>query len=437
MTAANGKLPIGTGGQTHGGAGPSAPTKPLLATLHSQQFPPLTSGKSSTPPKDAIGLLGKPVARLTTNRSNILQGGGGVMRQPQKRTPTHEANPAQTGTERLAAETRKKPFELARQAREMKDMAWRSATSSLDCIRKNIERFNHTEEKRENPYPELETEGFRRREEGSEAQHQSVSKKEVKITGKSIEVEAEPEELENMDAEAQTGTGGQQNNTESPTDMEVAKDKRKRDEKNVEENPLAEEEPYMLDWFWGEASSKFFFSLIRTQRAREDITCLRTEDGHLLVEQGDIIKELHRYYTNLFQEEERTEQDQRKLVEVLQLVDKQVTEEQNEVLIATPDADEVGELVKSLKREKAPGLDGMTAETLFSLGEAAEDDLLAMMVTFWDTGTITWKHQQGVIKLLPKEGDRQEIKNWRPISLLDLGCKLIAKLRASSVHRNS
>ncbi|KAL2644588.1 hypothetical protein R1flu_012175 [Riccia fluitans] len=50
---------------------------------------------------------------------------------------------------------------------------------------------------------------------------------------------------------------------------------------------------------------------------------------------------------------------------------------------------------------------------------------------FWKTGTLTWKQQTGVIKLIPKEGDRQRIKNWRPLTLLNTGYKLISKVMAN------
>ncbi|KAL3696393.1 hypothetical protein R1sor_010469 [Riccia sorocarpa] len=128
-------------------------------------------------------------------------------------------------------------------------------------------------------------------------------------------------------------------------------------------------------------------------------------------------------------------EDRRKLTETLELVETTVSTDQNRMLIKPPDLEEVELLVKELKLEKAPGLDGMTAEALRGLGEEAEKDLLAMMLCFWVDGKLTWKQQQGVIKLIPKEGDLQAIKNWRPISLLNLGYKLIAKLLANRLKK--
>ncbi|KAL3682364.1 hypothetical protein R1sor_000386 [Riccia sorocarpa] len=72
--------------------------------------------------------------------------------------------------------------------------------------------------------------------------------------------------------------------------------------------------------------------------------------------------------------------------QVLGNVDNKLTVEQNTQLISKPEEPEIKDLVAELKKEKAPGLDGMTGEALHSLGEAAESDVQAMIWSFWDTG---------------------------------------------------
>ncbi|KAL3693355.1 hypothetical protein R1sor_007006 [Riccia sorocarpa] len=73
----------------------------------------------------------------------------------------------------------------------------------------------------------------------------------------------------------------------------------------------------------------------------------------------------------------------------------------------------------------------MTIEAVRAIGGPVGKDLLEMALAFWEGEQITWKQQQGVIKLLPKEGDKELIKNWSPIYLLNLGYKIIAKLMAN------
>ncbi|KAL3702372.1 hypothetical protein R1sor_020394 [Riccia sorocarpa] len=127
----------------------------------------------------------------------------------------------------------------------------------------------------------------------------------------------------------------------------------------------------------------------------------------MLTSKEAIMRELHMYYIKLFKEEMVIDPDMRKLDEVLNLMDSKVTHEQNRQLSTLPEVEEIKDIVQELKMEKAPGLDGMTAEALRGLDEDAEKDLLQMMLTFWEDPRLSWKQQQGVIKLIPKERDLQ------------------------------
>ncbi|KAL3697862.1 hypothetical protein R1sor_011938 [Riccia sorocarpa] len=75
----------------------------------------------------------------------------------------------------------------------------------------------------------------------------------------------------------------------------------------------------------GEAPLKFYFQLLKAKRAKDEITCLKAENGDMLTSKEAIMRELHMYYTKLFKEEMLTDPDMRKLDEVLNLVDSKVT----------------------------------------------------------------------------------------------------------------
>ncbi|KAL2610597.1 hypothetical protein R1flu_029170 [Riccia fluitans] len=47
---------------------------------------------------------------------------------------------------------------------------------------------------------------------------------------------------------------------------------------------------------------------------------------------------------------------------------------------------------------------------------------------------LRWKQRTGVIKLIPKEGDRQKLKNWRPLPLLNTGYQVISNLIANGLR---
>ncbi|KAL3698062.1 hypothetical protein R1sor_012138 [Riccia sorocarpa] len=174
----------------------------------------------------------------------------------------------------------------------------------------------------------------------------------------------------------------------------------------------------------GEASSKFFFSLLKAKHAKEEIMCLTTDEGQKIEEETTIMQELHQFYTNLYHQDAVSAEDTQLRKKTLALIDKKVSVQQNEMLIAVSGPLEIMQVVSKLKNDKAPGIDGMTAEFLNELWMMEEKEINEFVLQFWNTDTLSWKKRIGVIKLIPKSGDRQKLKNWRPLTLLNTGYKL-------------
>ena len=55
------------------------------------------------------------------------------------------------------------------------------------------------------------------------------------------------------------------------------------------------------------------------------------------------------------------------------------------------------------------------------------NDLLEVMTSSYDRGLLTKSQRLASIKCLPKKGDISDVKNWRPISLLNVDYKILAK----------
>ncbi|KAL3687495.1 hypothetical protein R1sor_013804 [Riccia sorocarpa] len=72
----------------------------------------------------------------------------------------------------------------------------------------------------------------------------------------------------------------------------------------------------------GEMPSKFFFSLLKAKRVRESITMLKTEDGRQLEKEEDIIKELFKYYSELFRQSHISDRDKQNRRDVLSKITK-------------------------------------------------------------------------------------------------------------------
>ncbi|KAL3685807.1 hypothetical protein R1sor_003829 [Riccia sorocarpa] len=180
----------------------------------------------------------------------------------------------------------------------------------------------------------------------------------------------------------------------------------------------------------GEAPTKFFFAFWRAKTAQENITILQTEEGAALTEDEDILKEVQRNYSELYNREPEGEAALLQRQEVLQLMDKKLTGVQNQILRDTPDADLIERTVRALPKEKSPGIDGVVVEVLRLGWSFMHEDCVKMVQKVWAVQKLLPRDSKGVIKLLAKNEEKAWLKNWRPITLLPTTYKIIAKIVA-------
>ena len=89
---------------------------------------------------------------------------------------------------------------------------------------------------------------------------------------------------------------------------------------------------------------------------------------------------------------------------------------------------ELFKTLKAFKRNKSPGLDGITAEFYLRFWDAIKQKLLKVYNQSFDLGIVPASLRTGVITLLEKKGkDRVDVANWRPITLLNIDYKLLTK----------
>lgn len=80
---------------------------------------------------------------------------------------------------------------------------------------------------------------------------------------------------------------------------------------------------------------------------------------------------------------------------------------------------------------KAPGIDGIPVEFYKEFWKEMGEDLLAVFSESFKDMLLPLSCRRAVLTLLPKKGDLQEIKNWRPVSLLCSDYKILSKVLAN------
>ena len=90
--------------------------------------------------------------------------------------------------------------------------------------------------------------------------------------------------------------------------------------------------------------------------------------------------------------------------------------------------EELFRTLKSFKKNKSPGLDGITAEFYIWFWGEIKQKLFTVYNDTITSGILPLSLRSGVITLLEKKGkDRLDIANWRPITLLGIDYKLLTK----------
>ena len=92
--------------------------------------------------------------------------------------------------------------------------------------------------------------------------------------------------------------------------------------------------------------------------------------------------------------------------------------------------------LKSMPNNKSPGNDGLTKEFYKTFLEEIKIPLCNSITKSYQTGELSISKKQALTKLIEKKDkDKKLIKNWRPISLLNVDIKLISKVLAERLKK--
>ena len=88
---------------------------------------------------------------------------------------------------------------------------------------------------------------------------------------------------------------------------------------------------------------------------------------------------------------------------------------------------EISKAIKQMNNEKSPGEDGSTKEFYHTFLDllSAESSELFNNIKLSHSTLKSWKN--AIVKLLFKKNDHWKLKNWRPISLLNVDYKTMSK----------
>ena len=87
--------------------------------------------------------------------------------------------------------------------------------------------------------------------------------------------------------------------------------------------------------------------------------------------------------------------------------------------------------MKSMENDKSPGNDGLTKEFYVTFWDDIKATFISSLKQAKERKELSISQMQAIIKLIEKKDrDKRYIKNWRPISLLNVDIKILSKALA-------
>ncbi|XP_060183056.1 uncharacterized protein LOC132613011 [Lycium barbarum] len=154
----------------------------------------------------------------------------------------------------------------------------------------------------------------------------------------------------------------------------------------------------------GDANIAFFHGTLKNKRKRLTIQKIKDINGDWVEGNKDVGDVVVKFYEHLFSPKNTTEDHN-----VLEVVRRSITDEDNVGLNADPTLLEIKDNVFSLDSDSAPGPDGLNGKFYQAAWNIIADDLYREVVCFFQESP-------------------QEFKHFRPIKLCNVSSKIIARL---------
>ena len=183
----------------------------------------------------------------------------------------------------------------------------------------------------------------------------------------------------------------------------------------------------------GERPSRYFFNLQKIKAQRSHISSVYDLNGTEVSSQEEIEKAHVDFYSRLFSEEpiDAALQD-----DLLSSLSRRLSSDQASSCEGQMTLDEMTLALRSMNANKAPGPDGLSVEFYAKFWDRLGPYLCRVLNACFRAGEMCESMKTSNTRVIFKKGDRKDLKNWRPISLLNVDYKICSKvlsLRLSKV----
>jgi Reverse transcriptase (RNA-dependent DNA polymerase) len=185
-----------------------------------------------------------------------------------------------------------------------------------------------------------------------------------------------------------------------------------------------------------EKMSPAFLKIAKQTRSSAKLADIKDDTGNDFPSDEDRKKYITAYYANIYAVKEDTTENTPGCIEHFlgpdicnhpEVANSKISREQSDILDQDISIEELDTAIKDMNSKTAGGPDGVGVPVLKKYWRLMRGPLTLYCTEMMRLERLSPSFLTSAIKLIPKKGDTSKIKNWRPISLLNVAYKVISK----------
>ena len=184
----------------------------------------------------------------------------------------------------------------------------------------------------------------------------------------------------------------------------------------------------------GEKSNKYFLGLESHRGTKSCIRRLISSDGNLTTNPLKIMKEIEKFYSDLYAANDDTVYENHLFVQGTEIP--KLSDDMRNICEGRLSVKECFDCLQSFENNKSPGNDGLTVEFYKTFWNSVGNLVVDSLNYSYECGELSNTQKQAIITLIEKKGkDKRNICNWRPISLINVDAKIGSKVIARRLQK--
>ena len=182
----------------------------------------------------------------------------------------------------------------------------------------------------------------------------------------------------------------------------------------------------------GEKSTKYFCNLEKRIGEKKSIFRIKKDNDDIISDREKVLEEIQTFYQNVYKNQNINNEAEITEHFLDSIETPHLDENDKKLMEQSISKKELYDTLASMKHNKSPGYDGLPSEFYVVFWNDISDLLLNSYNFSLQNGLMSFSQRNGIITLIPKKDkDVLFLKNYRPISLLTVDYKMLAKTLAN------